>query len=108
MATFRPRPPMHPLEVLGRGADVEPNRIPVPVTRAIVDCAVYVDGARIPGQYTPTAAVDRVCELEAAEQRGFIWIGLHEPDTRQMQAIADLFHLHPLAVEDAVQAHQRP
>jgi len=35
-------------------------------------------------------------------------IGLHEPDEHQMQAVADVFGLHELAVEDAVHAHQRP
>ena len=39
---------------------------------------------------------------------GFVWIGLHEPDEHQMQVVADVFGLHPLAVEDAVHAHQRP
>ena len=37
-----------------------------------------------------------------------MWIGLHEPDEHQMQAVADVFGLHELAVEDAVHAHQRP
>ena len=37
-----------------------------------------------------------------------MWIGLHEPDDHQMQAVAEVFGLHPLAVEDAVHAHQRP
>ena len=34
--------------------------------------------------------------------------GLREPDQAQMQEVADVFGLHPLAVEDAVCAHQRP
>jgi magnesium transporter len=38
----------------------------------------------------------------------FVWIGLHGPDESQMQEVADVFGLHPLAVEDAVHAHQRP
>ncbi len=110
MASFRPRPPVHPLLVLGRNPDhdVDPKRIPVPVTRAIVDCAVYTDGTRLPGTFTPAAAFGRVRELEDSGQQAFVWIGLHEPDHDQMQAIADLFGLHPLAVEDAVHAHQRP
>lgn len=39
---------------------------------------------------------------------GFLWIGLHEPEDRQLAGIAEAFDLHPLAVEDAVHAHQRP
>src|SRR4029079_12017665 len=35
-------------------------------------------------------------------------IGLHEPAEEQITGIADVFGLHELAVEDAVNAHQRP
>ena len=41
-------------------------------------------------------------------QQAFVWVGLHEPDETQMQDVADVFGLHPIAVEDAVHAHQRP
>jgi magnesium transporter len=33
---------------------------------------------------------------------------LYEPDLEHMQTVAETFRLHPLAVEDAVCAHQRP
>ena len=42
------------------------------------------------------------------QRSGFVWIGLHEPSEQQFAGIATRFGLHPLAVEDAVQAHQRP
>ncbi len=74
----------------------------------MVDCGVYADGKRMPGKYTHAAALDRVRELQMAGVRAFVWIGLHEPDDHQMQAVADVFGLHELAVEDAVHAHQRP
>ena len=64
--------------------------------------------ARLPGKYTHAAALNKVHELEAAGKEAFVWIGLHEPDEHQMQAVADVFGLHQLAVEDAVHAHQRP
>jgi magnesium transporter len=38
----------------------------------------------------------------------FVWVGLHEPDARELAEVAGAFSLHPLAVEDAVNAHQRP
>ncbi len=108
MATFRARPP----SLLGanrpRPAEVDAKRIHVPVARATVDCAIYVDGERLPGKYTHAAALERVRELEAEGQQAFVWIGLHEPDEFQMQSVAEVFGLHPLAVEDAVHAHQRP
>ena len=80
----------------------------MPVAHAMVDCAVYLEGRRLPGKYTHAAALDKVHELEAGGQKAFVWIGLHEPDEHQMQSVAEVFGLHPLAVEDAVHAHQRP
>lgn len=84
------------------------KRIHVPVSQATVDCGVYCDGQRLPGKYTHAAALAKVHEIEAEGRRAFVWIGLHEPDEHQMQAVADVFGLHELAVEDAVHAHQRP
>jgi magnesium transporter len=74
----------------------------------MVDCGIYVDGQRTPGKYTHAAALNKVHELEREGKEAFVWIGLHEPDEHQMQAVADVFCLHELAVEDAVHAHQRP
>jgi magnesium transporter len=74
----------------------------------MVDCGIYVDGERLPGKYTHAAALAKVHEIEETGQEAFVWIGLHEPDDHQMQSVADIFCLHPLAVEDAVHAHQRP
>jgi magnesium transporter len=71
---------------------------------AIVDCAVYRDGERQPDLSTWQEAHDDVLR----QRSGFVWIGLHEPSERQFAGIATRFGLHPLAVEDAVQAHQRP
>ena len=82
--------------------------IHVPVARAMVDCGVYAEGSRLPGKYTHAAALSKVRELELDGVKAFVWIGLHEPDDHQMQAVADVFGLHELAVEDAVHAHQRP
>src|SRR5262249_26078030 len=77
-------------------------------TEVLVDCGVYVDGNRLPGKYSHADAVAKVRELEQFGQEAFVWIGLHEPDEVQMQEVANVFGLHPLAVEDAVHAHQRP
>ena len=70
---------------------------------AVVDCAVYRDGVRI-----DCAADWRAAAALAREHGGFVWIGLHEPSDRQLGEIAAEYGLHPLAVEDAVHAHQRP
>jgi len=70
----------------------------------VIDCAVYVDGRRLPGVWTHAEAVAEV----RRRREGFVWIGLFEPDEGQIQGVADTFGLHELAVEDAVTAHQRP
>jgi magnesium transporter len=80
------------------------GRIPVPLSAYIVDCAVYVDGKRLAGRWAHGAAIAEV----RRRRDGFVWLGLHEPDAEQIQAIAELLGLHELAVEDAVNAHQRP
>ncbi|MFF3851336.1 magnesium and cobalt transport protein CorA [Streptomyces sp. NPDC002328] len=72
---------------------------------AVVDCAVYRDGSRVESAtpLTPHEAMRQV-----RRDGGFVWIGLHEPTESEFAGIAREFGLHPLAVEDAVQAHQRP
>ncbi|MGQ7296741.1 magnesium and cobalt transport protein CorA [Quadrisphaera sp. KR29] len=42
-----------------------------------------------------------------AGEGGFVWIGMDEPDPDELQRLAHQLHLHPLAVEDAVQGGQR-
>ncbi|KUN20637.1 magnesium transporter CorA [Streptomyces antibioticus] len=69
----------------------------------IVDCAVYRDGHRTEG---PDDLSDALAEARAAG--GFVWIGLHEPSEREFDLVTQEFGLHPLAVEDALKAHQRP
>ncbi|MFF3327925.1 CorA family divalent cation transporter, partial [Streptomyces sp. NPDC002889] len=46
--------------------------------------------------------------LRDAPEGTFGWIRLADPSAREVQALADELGLHPLAVEDAVRAHQRP
>jgi magnesium transporter len=69
----------------------------------IVNCAVYEDGRRRDGD------LDLEDAGEAAKGAdGFVWLGVVEPSTREFEAIAAEFDLHELAVEDAINAHQRP
>ncbi|MFF5859300.1 magnesium/cobalt transporter CorA [Streptomyces sp. NPDC012751] len=69
----------------------------------IVDCAIYRHGHRTEG---PVDLSDALAEARAAG--GFVWIGLHEPSEREFDLVSQEFGLHPLAVEDALKAHQRP
>jgi magnesium transporter len=90
--TLRPRPAGGPRELpVRRGVD-----------QATVDCAVYVDGAR----QEPVAPEDAL--QVAIDRDGFVWLGLYEPTPQEFEVIATRYQLHPLAVEDAVYAHQRP
>ncbi|RJL36039.1 magnesium/cobalt transporter CorA [Bailinhaonella thermotolerans] len=70
----------------------------------IVDCAIYHGGTRQTVEGDLSDALDRARE----HPDGFLWIGLLEPTQDELALIADEFKLHPLAVEDAVHAHQRP
>ena len=80
----------------------------LPAQQAVVDCGIYVDGGRLPGTFTHAEARAKVGELQVAGQEAFAWIGLHAPTEHQMQEVGDAFSMHPLAIEDAVCAHQRP
>jgi magnesium transporter len=73
-----------------------------PGVGAVVDCAVYVDGVR----QEPVAPEDAL--RVATERGGYVWLGLYTPTEDELTAIAEQYGLHPLAVEDAVYAHQRP
>jgi magnesium transporter len=44
----------------------------------------------------------------AADQSEFVWIGLVEPSEEELRLLQETFGLHPLAVEDALKAHQLP
>jgi magnesium transporter len=72
----------------------------------IVDSAVYREGVRVP---TDCAKEDlRAMRDQASGDDDFVWVGLHQPDADELDFVAQVFDLHPLAVEDAIKAHQRP
>ncbi|MGW3910590.1 magnesium and cobalt transport protein CorA [Streptomyces sp. NPDC005070] len=75
-----------------------------PLGSSVVNCVAYRDGVRLPES---SDLVDTVRRIRKRDD-GFVWLGLHEPTDVEFAGIAELFDLHPLAVEDAVEAHQRP
>jgi magnesium transporter len=81
----------------------EPPVISVPVSAYVVDCAVYVAGNRLPGNWSYADAIDEVRRRDD----GFVWIGLHEPEVEQIHAVVEAFGLCESAVKDAVCTHQR-
>ncbi|MFV2120102.1 magnesium/cobalt transporter CorA [Streptomyces sp. Act-28] len=70
----------------------------------IVDCAIYRDGRRRQGPSDVVVALEQARDAVDA----FVWIGLHEPTAEEFDRVSAEFGLHPLAVEDALKAHQRP
>ena len=71
-----------------------------------MDNALYRNGERVDlGTETHDLAGVRA---KATGADDFVWVGLHNPDSDELEAVADLYDLHELAVEDAISAHQRP
>lgn len=72
-----------------------------------VDNVIYVDGRR---EVRPETLEKTFAELHRcpADGHSFCWIGLLRPTEAEVTAVAREFDLHGLAVEDAINAHQRP
>jgi len=68
----------------------------------VVACSVYAHGVRI-------ADIPIEESGEWSRKDGHVvWIGLLEPEAALLKCVQEQFNLHPLAVEDATNAHQRP
>jgi magnesium transporter len=96
----------------GRQLDEYETRVGVPPSTeppaashgGLVDSAVYLRGHRFA---SPSGLAETYRCLQ--EQDGAMaWIGLYRPDIEQITSLAREFRLHDLAVEDAINAHQRP
>src|SRR4051794_22902710 len=72
----------------------------------IVDNALYRNGSRV-DLGIDSHDLAGVC-AKATEPDDFVWVGLHDPDGDELEAVAKIYALHELAVEDALSAHQRP
>ncbi len=68
---------------------------------SVVASYVYKDGKRV----REAPLTDQGLALAEGE---YLWIGLHEPSDDEFDVLVRRFHLHPLAVEDALTAHQIP
>ena len=67
----------------------------------VVASYVYRDGQRVrEAPLTP--------EGLALQPGEFVWVGLHDPTDAEIDVLVERFKLHPLAVEDALAAHQMP
>ncbi|MGH3821983.1 MAG: magnesium and cobalt transport protein CorA [Pseudonocardiaceae bacterium] len=74
---------------------------------AVVDNAVYVEGRRAAEPDTLDHAFEVLRDCSDGGP-SFCWIGMLRPTADEIAQVAEEFDLHPLAVEDAVDAHQRP
>ena len=67
----------------------------------VVASYVYRDGQRVrEAPLTP--------EGMALQPGEFVWVGLYDPTDAEIDVLVERFKLHPLAVEDALAAHQMP
>jgi len=74
-----------------------------PLPAGVVACAWYdIHGQR------HDLPLGEVGARIAADAPGFAWIGLYEPAEDILERLQQALELHPLAVEDARKAHQRP
>jgi magnesium transporter len=83
------------------------NTTPVPVTAhesSVEHAALYFDGVRVSA---PATLTDTFRQLRR-QQGGMAWIGLCRPSEAELVSLAEEFSLHPLAIEDALEARQRP
>jgi magnesium transporter len=69
----------------------------------IVDYALYQNGNR----YSEPSNLPELIS-KARTEGGFVWLGLAEPTQMEFDKIVGDFRFHPLAIEDAVNAKQRP
>ncbi|MCT9006134.1 magnesium and cobalt transport protein CorA [Streptomyces rhizosphaerihabitans] len=92
-------PPPQPPAPLDSPPAPEPAEV-----ASVVQSALYRDGVRVS---TPASLAETFRELRE-QPDGMAWIGLARPTETELLSLAAEFDLHPLAVEDAMEAHQRP
>lgn len=68
----------------------------------VIAAYLYRDGRRV-------RAVEITEKIVCARDRSeFIWIGIADPAEAELQALREVYDLHPLAIEDALKADQLP
>ncbi|MGW0701708.1 magnesium and cobalt transport protein CorA [Streptomyces sp. NPDC002867] len=104
---WRRRPAAPPAKrPAGRAPGAEPPVAP-PVAKdqgSVVQATLYRDGRRVAN---PESLAETFGQLRQYPG-GMAWIGLHRPSEAELHSLAAEFDLHELAVEDALEAHQRP
>ncbi|MFI9076695.1 magnesium/cobalt transporter CorA [Streptomyces sioyaensis] len=70
----------------------------------VINAALYRDGRRVSTHDT----LADTFRQQRATAGTLAWIDLHRPTHAELTTLASEFDLHPLALEDALEAHQRP
>ncbi|MFD8014851.1 magnesium and cobalt transport protein CorA [Streptomyces sp. NPDC058955] len=71
---------------------------------SVIQATLYRDGRKVS---SPATLAETYRQLREHPD-GMAWIGLHRPTEEELHSLAAEFDLHELAVEDALEAHQRP
>ncbi|MFI8519537.1 magnesium and cobalt transport protein CorA [Streptomyces sp. NPDC085481] len=71
---------------------------------SVIQATLYRDGRRVSSPGTLAETFRQLRE----HPDGMAWIGLQRPTEEELHSLAAEFDLHELAVEDALEAHQRP
>lgn len=74
------------------------------ISGMVRNCVAYCRQGKKVGDIT----LDAISDVLASDENGFVWLGLYEPDESLLLKLQEEFDLHPLAIEDASKAHQRP
>ncbi|MGI5260759.1 magnesium and cobalt transport protein CorA [Streptomyces angustmyceticus] len=77
---------------------------PAEAASSVINAVLYRDGRRVSTHDTLAEAFRQ----QRATSDTLAWIGLHRPSRDELLTLASEFDLHPLSVEDALEAHQRP
>ena len=70
--------------------------------RMLVNCVAYRDGRKVAD--IPVTKIREFIE----QPDGFVWVAVADPEAAELEYLQGEFDLHPLAVEDARNGHQRP
>ena len=80
-----------------------PAPTPDPNPACVVNCVWYGSEGR-----RQDLLLDELSDLLDSQEPGFAWVGLYEPSDEVLLKLQEELDLHPLAIEDARNAHQRP
>lgn len=68
----------------------------------LINCVAYQEGRKL-GNITIEEISDFVCQPEC-----FVWVALQDAEPEELAKMQEEFGLHELAIEDALNGHQRP